>query len=135
VLENRKHRAWNLAYWILLVCWIVGALLNISRFNGGFLTNYLADLAFPPWYYIYLRGLRKESEDLPKLIFFRDWFGITPERAAVSIFLVGTVTEFKTLYWPNGIVTGTFDIYDIGAYAMGLLVCYVVDRSSWKKLS
>ena len=115
------------AYRILLVCWIVGAALYMGHFKGGFLTNYLSDLTFPAWFYIFIRGLNA-NHTTPKLLIFGNWFGQSAERAAISIFLVGVVTELKTLYWPGGLITGTWDPFDILAYAVSLAVCYVLDR-------
>ena len=46
--ETRSSSGWKIAYWVLLVCWVMGAALNMARVHGGFLTNYLADLTFPP---------------------------------------------------------------------------------------
>lgn len=102
----------------------------MARYNGGFLTNYLSDVAFPPWFYIYIRGLRTDGKELPNLVLFKNWFGLTPERAALSIFIVGALSEFKTMIWPTGPITGTYDPYDILAYAIGILICYLVDKFS-----
>ena len=55
-MENAK-RYWTIAYWTLLIGWVVGAVLNMAHVHGGFFTNYLADVAFPPWFYIFIRGL------------------------------------------------------------------------------
>ena len=126
--SNASRAYWSIAYWILLIGWILGAGLFMARFRGGFFTNYLADLTFPPWYYIYLRGHSSKTGDIPSLILFGKWFGQSPERAAISIFIVGVVSELKTLYWPNGFISGTFDSLDILAYAIGLLVCYYFDK-------
>jgi len=130
LIHNKINGLWRIAFWILFLAWIVGALLNMNRFKGGFLTNYLADVAFPPWYYIYLRGLWSTSKKTPQVILFGTWFGQTPERAAISIFLVGAISEVITLYWPNGIIRGTFDPMDILVYFSGLLICYVLDKNS-----
>jgi hypothetical protein len=119
---------WKISFWILLAGWIVGAGLNMARVHGGFLTNYLSDVAFPPWFYIYTRGLWQEDKKLPRLAIVGDWFGRTPERAFFSILLVGTFTEVKTYYWPTGIITGTFDPLDILAYCVGLTIFYYLDK-------
>ena len=123
-----RERYWLVAYWTLLISWITGATLFMARINGGFLTNYLSDLTFPAWFYIYIRGLSNVDGRLPSLFIFRDWFGLTPERAISSILLIGIVSEIKTLYWPTGIITGTFDYFDIVAYGVGLLLCYYFDK-------
>ena len=125
--ERRGEKYWRIAYWILLICWVTGAILFMARIKGGFLTNYLSDLTFPAWYYIYIRGLSTTDRQFPKILIFKDWFGVTPNRAIVSIFIIGFISELKTYYWPTGIIAGTFDYLDIVAYAIGLLVCYYFD--------
>ena len=119
---------WAIAYWTLLAGSVIGVVLNMNRVRGGFLTNYLADVAFPPWYYIYIRGLWPKKERLPRLILFGDWFGRSPERASISIFAVGTAMELSTIYWPHGLFAGTYDPWDIIAYSLGLLICYYFDK-------
>jgi hypothetical protein len=128
-----KNRYWKILFWMSLISWITGATLFMARVNGGFLTNYLSDLAFPPWFYIYIRGLSTNDKQLPKLAFFNNWFGISPERAALSILFIGVVTEVKTLYWPVGIIPGTFDLADIYSYCLGLLLCYYLDKRQQRK--
>jgi hypothetical protein len=124
--EMRKNY-WTIAYWILLISWLTGAALFMARIKGGFLTNYLSDLTFPAWFYIYIRGLSRNDRRLPQLLLFKNWFGVTPTRAILSILIVGIISEAKTFYWPTGIITGTFDFLDIVAYALGLLICYYFD--------
>lgn len=97
----------------------------MARVSGGFLTNYLADLSFPPFFYIVLRG---KVADRPMVIRPVRWFGKTPLRAAVSIFLVGAITEVSSYFWPLGPFGGTFDRWDIAAYAFGLAICYLVEK-------
>ena len=52
----------------------------------------------------------------------------SPELAAGSIFVVGLLSEVSQFYWPKGIFRGTFDPFDIAAYGVSLLVCYVAER-------
>ena len=87
--------------------------------SGGFFTSYAADLTNPPWIYIRFR----RGAVIPAA----RWFGRSPERAAFGIFAVGVATELSQIYWPRGFFGGTFDPFDIAAYAVGLIVCYVVD--------
>lgn len=122
-----KTKSWTIAYWILLVSWVTGAALFMARIKGSFFTNYLSDLTFPAWFYIHIRGLATRNNKLPQLLIFKDWFGATPQRASLSILLVGIISEVKTLYWPTGIISGTFDYLDILAYALGLFFCYYFD--------
>ena len=128
-----RKKSWILAYWILLICWAAGAVLFMARVNGGFLTNYLSDLTFPAWFYIFIRGLSATDNKRPQLLVFNDWFGATPQRAFLSILIVGIISELKTLYWPNGIISGTFDYFDILAYSSGLLFCYFFDIRKIKR--
>ncbi len=121
---RKMTNGWRIAYWLLLVGWVVGAALNMAKVRGGFLTNYLADLTFPPWFYI---TLRNKATKQPTVVKPARWFGETPLRAAVSIFLVGLVTEVSSYFWPRGAFGGTFDPLDIAAYGIGLLVCYWYD--------
>ncbi len=116
---------WKVSYWILFACWVLGAALDMMHVRGGFLTNYLADLTFPPWYYIVIRGLSSGKDRVPRLL---RWFGQSPERTAISIFLVGAATEISQLYWPRGLFKGTYDTWDIVAYALGLAICYSIER-------
>jgi hypothetical protein len=124
---------WKFAYWILFACWVIGALLNYMGIAGGFLTNYLADLTFPPWFYISLRGLWNVYKNKPYK--FQHWFASSPEKAALSIFAVGTIGEIITLYWPAGMIRGTFDPLDILAYGIGLAFCYYLDKRTQKNRS
>jgi hypothetical protein len=121
------EKYWKIAYWILLISWVTGAVLFMARIKGGFLTNYLSDLTFPAWFHIHIRGLSTKDGQLPNILIFKDWFGVTPNRSIISILIVGIISELKTYYWPTGIITGTFDYLDIAAYALGLLVCYYFD--------
>jgi len=122
----RKY--WIISYWTLFIFWLIGAILDMNHFHGGLLTNYLADLTFPAWFYIFIRGLTKNTKSLPRLLLVGDWFGRTPERASISIFIVGAFSELKTFFWPHGILSGTFDPFDILAYAVGLAACYLFDK-------
>jgi hypothetical protein len=131
--QDKIRSHWRITFWILLILWILGAALSMNRINGGVLTDYLADLAFPPWFYIYIRGYSSKRGNIPKLVLVGTWFGQSSERASISIFLVGMLAEFKTLFWPGGPITGTYDPIDILAYATGLFLCYVFDkRTNWK---
>lgn len=128
-----SNKYWTIVFWVLLVCWVTGALLFMARVKGGFLTNYLSDLTFPAWFYIYIRGLTAKEHRRPKLIFFHDWFGAKPLRALVSILAVGILSEVKTYYWPEGIISGTFDGLDVLAYAVGLLFCFCFDARNARR--
>ncbi|MBS1509098.1 MAG: hypothetical protein JSS79_20840 [Bacteroidetes bacterium] len=126
-MKNKYALYWQVTYWLLFVGWVVGALLNMMHVHGGVLTNYLADATFPAWFYIYVRGLRKDPTEIPPLLLVGQWFGKSPHRAALSIFAVGVVTEYKTLFWPASPMAGTFDPWDIFCYGFGLSICCLFD--------
>jgi hypothetical protein len=119
--ENSFSPSWKITYWTLFAAWITGVAMYMWRVHGGFLTNYLADLAFPPWYYIVMRGILTGGKK-PYLL---RWFGFSSERAAISIFLAGVVYEFGQRY---RIIPGTFDLWDIIAYGIGLCVIYLLEK-------
>lgn len=121
----RRRTGWTVAYWILFSGWALGAALTMSRARAGFLTNYLADLLFPPWFYIALRRLAPPKGTAQ---FLTRWFGRSPERAALSILAVGIASELAQRYWPRGPIAGTYDPWDIVAYALDLGICYSWDR-------
>lgn len=84
--------------------------------DGGFLTNYGADLLAPPYLYLAFRGGR------------RRWRPLT----AFSVVLGGCVLwewlqRYDLLGTPLAISRGRFDPYDLAAYTVGLLICYAVD--------
>jgi hypothetical protein len=120
----RRHVGWVVAYWTLFACWALGAALSMGRVRAGFLTNYLADITFPPWYYIVVRGLA--SRDGRGLRALR-WFGGSPARTALAIFGVGVASELAQGAWAGRVIAGTYDPWDIVAYALGLACTYVCD--------
>ena len=124
-MQNKP--GWTIAYWTLTVCFVVAVALNMLRVRGGFLTNYLADLAAPAWFYIVIRGLAPRRRKLPPVM---QWLGRTPERAVSIVFLAGVVTEWSSRYWPQGVFAGRYDPWDIVAYGLGLSICYVCDPYS-----
>lgn len=97
----------------------------MQQVSAGFITNYLADLAFPPWYYIVIRGL-VPGHRIPSMV---RWFGASRERAAALIFLVGAVMEVYSYFRPIGVFGGRFDVMDLAAYAVGLAIAYTCDKA------
>jgi hypothetical protein len=83
----------------------------------------MSDIAIPPWFYIALR----EPIPVTRVIRPVRWFGRSPARAASSILVVGTLSEFCQHFWPGGPIVGTFDPWDLTAYAGGLLICVLFD--------
>jgi hypothetical protein len=121
------RRAWTVAYWFLTAVFIVTAVISTKRIPAGFLSNYAADVACPAWLYIGLRGLHGSRPTV-----FGRYFGATPERAAIVLFGGSTLTELSQVWWPQGFFAGTYDPYDIVAYAVGVGVCYAFEKVSVK---
>lgn len=88
-------------------------------------TSYGADLTQPAW--LYITTLSLDNPARRGLI--HRIFGGTPARAAASIFLGSTMTELSQYFWPHGIFAGTFDPFDILAYAVGVGVCFLFDKA------
>jgi hypothetical protein len=107
------------------VCFLLVAALNMLHVRAGFLTSYLADLTVPALLYVVARkptatGARSQWP-------FMRWLGTTPERAALTFFFASAVTEVSQIFWPRGIFSGRFDPWDVAAYGVGLLGCYLLD--------
>lgn len=124
--SKAARSTWTVTYWLLTVVFIVTAVLSIRRIPAGFLSNYAADLACPPWLYIGLRGLHGHRG--PNTL--GRYFGATPERAALVLFGGSTLTELSQMWWPHGFFAGTYDPYDIVAYAIGVGACYAFEKVS-----
>jgi len=117
--------AWKAAYWALTAAFFVTAVISTQRIRAGFLSNYAADLTCPAWLYISLRGLQGSR---PKAL--ARYVAATPEQAALVLFGGSTLTELAQIWWPRGFFAGTFDPYDVLAYAIGVGTCYVAERIS-----
>lgn len=113
--------AWKFAYWLLLPAWIIGAALNMWHVHGGFFTSYLADLTFPPWYYIVARGPTTTGKKTPFLL---RWVGKSPARTALSLSVAGVLYEIAQRFH---VIQGPFDLWDIAAYAFGLALCLIAE--------
>lgn len=110
--------------------------LQMGRVNGGFLTNYFADLAGPAWMYGAIRQratvLRYLYRPIP-----------SPALTAIFVFLVGTGWEICQAFDFSGtilnVTRGRFDPLDILAYAASLTVCFAADvcarRRTYKQLA
>jgi hypothetical protein len=106
---------WKSAQWLTFVVWVAAAAANMARIRGGFLTNYAADLFQPAWLYIVLREQRR-------------WVGRSPETTGSLVLGGAVLTELSQFFWPNGVLRGTFDPWDLLAYAIGVGVCYAVEK-------
>jgi len=99
--------------------------LQMNQVRGGFLTNYLADLAGPAWFYATLR-LNKNF-----LRFILPWTTL-PLFAATLVFSVGTAWEVCQAFDFRGTVLyithGRFDPLDIAAFALGISISFFADK-------
>jgi hypothetical protein len=111
---------------------IFAVALQMGGVNGGFLTNYLADLAGPIWFYGALREratlLRYVYPPIP-----------SPALTAVFVFLVGTGWEVCQALDLGGVINhltrGRYDPFDILAYATSLSMCYAADMFVQRRAS
>ena len=126
-----QPRSWKILWWSLFVVWATGALLGVNHIRSGLITSHGADLTLPAWMYIMIRSL----ENPARRSWLRRSFGRTPERAASVLFVGSALTEVSQYYWPAGVFPGVFDPWDIVMYGVGLLFCYVLDRSSLRSTS
>lgn len=122
-----RQKQWTTVHHLLLAVFIATAALNMLHVSGGFLTNHAADLVVPAWIYVATRGLNSPRG---RTTFLQRTLGRSAELTALVLFFASAITEVSQYYWPRGLFRGTFDIYDIVAYAAGLLLCYMADRSS-----
>jgi hypothetical protein len=122
-------RGWNITSWLLLIVWLGCGLLDMWHVRGGLLTSYGADVTLPAWLYIITRSLDNPTR---KTILQR-FLGRTPELAAGALFMASTFTEIGQWFWPKGLFSGTFDPFDILAYASGIAICYMFDKNSMRK--
>ncbi|MBI4474344.1 MAG: hypothetical protein HY646_16865 [Acidobacteria bacterium] len=115
---------WRLLSWVLFGAFLAAGALNMAKAAAGFATNHLAGLVGPAWLYIAFRGLAEPAKDTRR----RRLLGATPERAAVLLFVGSTATEITQIFWPLGLFSGRFDPLDIGAFALGILPLYLLDK-------
>jgi len=108
-----------------MVCFLLAAALNMLHVRAGFLTSYLADLTVPALLYVVARKPAATGATSQWRIMC--WLGRTPERAALAFFLASAATEVSQIFWPRGMFSGRFDPWDIAAYGVGLLGCYLLD--------
>jgi hypothetical protein len=119
-------QGWRVLSRSLLAFWVGCALLDMTGAGPFFLRSYGADVTVPAWMYIMLRSLEGPRR---RQVFHR-LLGRTPEQAAVLLFLASTATELMQRFFPRGPIPGTFDKFDIVAFAVGLVVVYVLDKRS-----
>lgn len=116
-------RLWYAASWVLFAGFLLAAVLNMTGTAAGFATNHLADITGPAWLYISLRGLA----DPDRHTAIQSLIGRTPTRAALLLFLASTATEVSQLFWSAGLFRGRFDLWDVVAFAVGILPLYLLD--------
>ncbi len=121
-----SRKAWQITSWTLLIFWIACAVLEVTGAGPYVLRAYGADVALPAWMYIMLRSLEGPRR---RQVFHR-LFGSTPEQAVALLFIGSTATELMQRFFPGGLVPGTYDAFDIVAYAAGLAAVYGLDKRS-----
>ena len=113
-MTSRAHRFLLNTYFVLVFVGIGG--LQMYHVDAGLLTSYGADLFAPPYLYVMFRQGRLR---------------LSPLVALLTVFGGCALWEWAQRYdfggTPLAITRGTFDPLDIVAYAVGLIVCYVVD--------
>ena len=119
------RRRWRIAYWVLLAIFVLTAALNLLHVRAGFLTSHAADLFLPPWLYVVVRFFPAQRGWLAAV---HRWLGRSPARAAGSLFVASALTELSQIAWPRGLFAGVFDPLDLLAFAIGLVVCFIVDE-------
>lgn len=117
---------WRVAWYALTAAFLLSAALNLLHVRGGFLTSHLADVAVPAWLYVHARGLSPAPP--PRLL--HRLLGATPWQAAALLLAAGAATELSQAVWPHGIFAGTFDPFDVVAFAAGLAACMVADLAT-----
>ena len=128
-IATTRPTAWRVIYWMLMAAFLLTAALNMLHVRAGFLTNYLADLTLPALLYVLSRGLVSDKRSFVRGGLMQ-WIGRTPARAAGVFFLASLATELSQIFSPRGFFPGRFDPWDIVAYGVGLLTCYVFDKLS-----
>lgn len=120
----QRSTVWRSVSWVLFGAFLIAAALNMSGTAAGFATNHLADLVGPAFLYVAFRGLAEPGKGNR----LRRLLGATPERAAIVLFVGSTATEISQIFWPSGLFSGRFDPLDIGAFALGILPLYLIDK-------
>jgi hypothetical protein len=123
--NRRFGRAWTVALVFCIGISAVAAALNMLRWHVPFLTTHAADIFCPAFLYIMARKLSWREK--PSIV--GGALGRTPEIAAGALFLASAATEISQKYYPHGFFPGTYDPWDIGAYALGIGACYLLEKS------
>jgi len=118
---------WRVTWWALFFTWLLCAIFDVFHVHAGLLTSYGADFTLPAWLYISARSL----DDPRRQTALHRFCGRTPQIAAGVFFLASAATEISQYFWPKGIFPGTFDPFDILAYASGIGICYLMDRRAF----
>jgi len=128
-LGDMDTHSWRTLWWSLFVVWIASAILDVRHIHAGLITSYGADLALPAWLYIATRSL----DNPQRKSWLKRILGRSPELAASVLFLASAITEASQFYWPAGIFPGVFDVFDIIAYGIGIMACYILDKRSLRR--
>src|SRR5262249_34101508 len=101
--------------------WALFVLIGVLQMKGvraGFLTGYGADVVAPALLYVVTR----EGKSLLRFMALRPGRTV---RVAAGVFALSVAWEIcQKLHW----IPGVFDPLDIGAYGVGVLVPFAIDR-------
>jgi hypothetical protein len=122
--NRRFGPAWTVALVFCIGISAVAAVLNMLRWRVPFLTTQAADIFCPAFLYIMTRKLSWREK--PSIV--GGALGRTPEIAAGALFLASAATEISQKYYQHGLFPGTYDPWDIGAYALGVGACYLLEK-------
>jgi len=110
---------------MLVILFGIAAFLNMAHMQIPFLTTHAADLSGPAMLYIHFR---KSWQQGNRRILI-NVFGRSPEITASTFFFASAVTEISQKYYPHGIFPGRFDPWDIVSYAVGVGMCYCLEKA------
>lgn len=101
------------------------AALNMLNLHVAFLTTHAADLSGPAVLYILTRKSWRQGSTrvLTRIL------GRSPERTAGVLFFASTLTEISQIWYPRGPFRGVFDPWDIASFALGVGLCYVLEKA------
>ena len=121
----KYNRSWTIALYILVVLFGIAAILNMAHLHIPFITTHAADLSGPAMLFIHFR---KSWQQGNRGILINT-FGRSPEITESAFFFASAPTEISQKYYPHGIFPGSFDPWDIVSYAVGIGICYCLEKA------
>lgn len=123
-----RNRFWLNAQYFLVALFALAGALNMLHVHLFFLTTHAADLSGPAFLYI----LARRSFVTGRARFPNSLVGRSPELAGAVFFLGSLGTEISQKYYPHGLFPGTYDPWDIAAYAAGVGICYLIEKAGFE---